>query len=147
MKVLLLKDVPGLGQKNDIKDVNDGYARNFLFARKFAVMATNETIQEVEKGKKHKEQKQQDNQKKYQDIAQQLEKIEVVITTKVGEKGKAFGSVGRHDIKKSLDAQGYMIEEEWIALEEPIKTTGTTRVPLKFPHGVMGSIAVIIRPE
>ena len=147
MKVLFLKDVPNVGQKNDIKDVHDGFARNFLFARKLAVAATEEKIRKVEKEKQGKEQKQQTDRKKYQDIADRLANVEVVIPTKVGEKGKAFGSIGSHDIKKALETQGVHIEEEWIALEEPIKTTGTVKVPLKFPHRVEGSLAVTVKAE
>ena len=147
MKVLLLKDVPNVGRKNDIKDVNNGFARNFLFARKLAVAATDEKIREVEREKKGKEDKQQTDRRKYQDIADQLAQVEVIILTKVGEKGKAFGSIGSHDIKKALISQGYAIEEEWIALEDPIKTTGTIKVPLKFPHGVEGSLAVTVKAE
>ena len=147
MKVLLLKDVPNVGQKNDIKDVNDGFARNFLLARKLAVAATNEKVHQVEREKQGKEQKQQIDRKKYQDIADRLANVEVVIPTKVGEKGKAFGSIGSHDIKKALISQGYAIEEEWIALEESIKTTGTVKVPLKFPYGVEGSLAVAVKAE
>ena len=147
MKVLLLKDVPNVGRKNDIKDVNNGFARNFLFARKLAVAATDEKIREVEREKKGKEDKQQTDRRKYQDIADQLAQVEVIILTKVGEKGKAFGSIGSHDIKKALISQGYAIEEEWIALEDPIKTTGTIKVPLKFPHEVEGSLAVTVKAE
>ena len=147
MKVLLLRDVPNVGHKNDIKDVHDGFARNFLFARKLAIVATDEKIHEVEKEKKGKEDKQQTDRKKYQDIANQLAQVEVVIPTKVGEKGKAFGSIGSHDIKKALTSQGYTIEEEWIVLKDPIKTTGTIKVPLKFPHGVEGLLMVTIKAE
>ena len=147
MKVLLLKDVPNVGQKNDIKDVNDGFARNFLLARNLAVAATDQKIREMEKEKQGKEQKQQNDRKKYQDIADGLAKIEIVIPTKVDEKGKAFGSIGSNDIKKALKAAGHTIEEEWIAIEDPIKTTGTIHVPLKFPHGVGGSLMVTIKPE
>ena len=147
MKVLLLKDVPGTGQKNDIKDVNDGFARNFLLAKNLAVVATNAKIQHVKKEKQGKEQKQQSEQKKYQDLADQLKKIEAVIATKVGEKGRAFGSVGIHEIKKAIEAQGMSIDEAWIDLEEPIKSTGAKRIVLKFPHGVSGVINVTIKPE
>ena len=147
MKVLLLKDVPNVGQKNDIKDVNDGFARNFLLARKLAVTATDEKIREMEKGKQGKEQKQQSDRKKYQDIADRLANTEVVIPTKVGEKGKAFGSIGSYDIAKALKAAGHTVEEQWIALEDPIKKTGAIKVPLQFPHGVGGSLMVIVKPE
>ena len=147
MKVLLLKDVPNVGHKNDIKEVHDGFARNFLLARKLAVIATDEKIRVVAKEKQSKEKKQQDDQKKYQDIAERLRALEIIITTKVGEKGKAFGSIGSHDIKKALEMQGVHIEEEWIVLEEPIKSTGVKQILVKFPHGVEGSLAVTVKAE
>ena len=102
MKVLLLKDVPGTGRKNDIKDVNDGFARNFLLARKLAVLATSNTERALEQEKIGKQQREASDQKKYQDMADRLMRAEVVITTKVGEKGKAFGSIGTHQDRKSV---------------------------------------------
>lgn len=147
MKVLLLKDVPGVGQKNDIKNVNDGFARNFLFPRKLAITATGETMRSVEQEKAGKQQKQENEQKKYLDVAEKIKSTEVVITTKVGEKGKAFGSIGAHQIKKELEKKGIDIKEEWIELEEPLKSTGVKQIPLKFPHGVSGFVTVTIKSE
>lgn len=147
MKVILLKDVPGVGQKNDIKEVTEGYARNFLFAKKLAMVATDLKIRALEHEKTDKQHKEMADQKKYQDIADKLASMEVTIGTKVGEKGKAFGSISTSHIKKALAEQGMSIEEEWIILEEPLKTTGSTQVMLKFPHGVSGSVSVTIKPE
>ncbi len=147
MKVLLLQDVRGVGQKNDIVDVNEGYARNFLISKKLAAAATDSAVRSVQHEKTAKQEKELANKKKYQDIADKLKSMEVIIVTKVGEKGKAFGSIGAAQIKKALDAQGVDIEEEWIALEGPIKTTGVSTVALKFPHGVYGAFGVTIKPE
>jgi len=147
MKVLLLKDVPSVGQKNDVKDVNDGFARNFLFARKLAVAATDEKLRFIEQEKTGKQQRQVNEAGKYQDIADRIKLLEVTIATKVGEKGKAFGSIGAGHIKKALEKQGIIIEEDWIDLEGPIKTTGAKQVTLKFPHGISGSVKVTIKPE
>lgn len=147
MKVLLLKDVPGVGQKNDIKEVTEGYARNFLFAKKLAIPATDLKIRALEYEKTDKQHKEIADKKKYQDIADKLASIEVTIGTKVGEKGKAFGSVGASHIKKALAEQGIGIEEEWIILEEPLKTTGSRHVTFAFPHGISGFVNVIIKPE
>ena len=71
----------------------------------------------------------------------------MIITTKVGEKGRAFGSVGKHEIKKALEEQGIMIEDEWITLEEPIKSTGEKQIPIKFPYGILGLVMVTIKSE
>ena len=147
MKILLLKDVLNVGRKNDIKEVNDGFARNFLLVKKLAVRATDGRIQEVEKNKQGQKQKQEGEQKKYQDVADRLKTIEIIITTKVGEKGRAFGSVGKHEIKKAVEQQGIIIEDDWIVLEEPIKSTGEKHIALTFPHGISGSVKVTIKPE
>ena len=147
MKVLLLKDVPGVGQKNDVKDVNDGFARNFLLARKLAIAATDEKLRSVEQEKTGKQEKQLHEQTKYQNIADKIKSVEVIITTKIGEKGRAFGSIGAHQIKKALEKQGIDIKEEWIGLEEPLKTTGSKQIPLTFPHGVSGFVTVSIKSE
>ena len=147
MKVLLLKDVPDVGRKNEVKEVNDGFARNFLFAKKLAIPATSDKVKAVEMEKKGKEQKQASEQKKFQDIADKLKSVEIVISTKVGEKGKAFGSIGSHQIKKALDVKGINIEEKWISLTQPIKTTGSKTIDITFPRGVIGSLTVTIKPE
>ncbi|MEK7074349.1 MAG: 50S ribosomal protein L9 [Patescibacteria group bacterium] len=147
MKVLLLKDVPGVGQKNDVKDVNDGFARNFLFVKKLAVAATDERLQFLEREEAGKQEKQLNEKIKYQDIADKINSVELIIATKVGEKGKAFGSIGASHIKRALGKQGIDIEEEWVELEEPLKTTGSKQIPLKFPHGVFGFVTVTIKSE
>ncbi|MDP3779040.1 MAG: 50S ribosomal protein L9 [bacterium] len=147
MKVLLLKDVPDVGRKNEVKEVNDGFARNFLLLKKLAVPATSDKVKAVETEKTNKKHKQASDIKKFQDIADKLKSVEVVIVTKVGEKGKAFGSIGSHQIKKALDVKGINIEEGWISLEEPIKTTGSKTIDITFPQGVVGSFTVIIKPE
>ena len=147
MKILLLKDVPGVGQKNDIKDVNDGFARNFLFVKKLAVAATDERLQFLEREEAGKQEKQLNEKIKYQDIADKINSVELIIATKVGEKGKAFGSIGASHIKRALGKQGIYIEEEWVELEEPLKTTGSKQIPLKFPHGVSGFVTVTIKSE
>lgn len=147
MKVLLLKDIPDVGRKNEVKEVNDGFARNFLLLKKLAVPATDDKIKAVEAEKKTAEQKQSSEQKRFQDLADKLKSIEIVIATKIGEKGKAFGSIGSNQIKKALDAKGVSIEEEWILLDEPIKTTGSKKIDIKFSHGIVGSFLVTIKPE
>ena len=147
MKVLLLKDVPGVGQKNDVKDVNDGFARNFLFVKKLAVAATDERLQFLEREEAGKREKQLNEKIKYQDIADKINSVELIIATKVGEKGRAFGSIGASHIKRALGKQGIYIEEEWVELEEPLKTTGSKQIPLKFPHGVSGFVTVTIKSE
>lgn len=147
MNVLFLKDVSGVGRKHEIKNVNDGFARNFLFPKKLAIMATDEKIKIIEHEKTGKQQQEIRNQKKYQDIADTIALLNVVIVTKIGEKGKAFGSIGTDDIQKALKRQGVHVEEDWIMLEEPLKTTGTSSIALKFPHGVLGSVYVTVKPE
>lgn len=147
MKILLLKDVPGVGQKNDIKEVNEGFARNFLFTKKLAVAASDAKIRTLEHEKNALQHKETADKKRYQNIADKLASTEVIITTKVGEKGKSFGSIGATQIKKALGRQGVDIEEEWVTLTEPIKTIRIVAVPLKFPYGISGSVNVTVKAE
>ena len=147
MKVLLLQDVRGVGQRNDIKEVNEGYARNFLIAKKLAVAASDSTVKSVQHDKAEKQQKEFANRKKYQDVADKLKSMEIAIITKVVENGKAFGSIGTAQIKKALDTQGIDIEEGWIDLKGSIKNSGVIAIPFKFPHGVSGSFNINIKPE
>lgn len=147
MKVILLKDVSGIGRKNDIKEVNDGFARNFLFARKLAIPATDDTLRLVEYEKAGKQKKLINDKKKYQDMADKIKSVEIMIKTKIGEKGKAFGSIGAHHIKKELEKQGINIKQDWIVLKKTMKTTETKQVALIFPHNVSGFVTVTIQRD
>lgn len=147
MKVILLQDVGGVGRKYEVKDVSDGYARNFLFPRGLAKPATKQAIKELERMKTKEMQKKEFEIRQYRDIAECLKKEPLVFKIKVGEKGKAFGSVGISDIAKALQKHNVPVKKEWIELEKPIKNTGEKIVKIKFPHEILGEAKIVVESE
>lgn len=145
MKIILLGDVAHVGKKNEIKEVRDGFARNFLFPQKLAVPATAQAEHAIVAKKEHEEKKRSAEREHYRKLAARVESVRVTIKIKIGEKGKAFGSVNAAKIVEQLKAQHRIeLEKEWVHLDEPLKSTGVKEVPVRFPHGVEGNVIVNI---
>lgn len=146
MKVVLLKDVEKLGKEGEIKEVAEGYARNFLIPQNFAKLATNQAILDVETAKAKKIKSDQLELEETQKVAEQLDGRELFI--KVKEKdGLLFGSVNEKTIAKTLADEGLQIQASNIKLEEPIKEVGDYDVNVNLDHGLEASIKVILVPE
>jgi len=133
MKVIFLQDVPRVGKRHDIKDVNDGYAMNFLLPRKLAKIATEKSITELEIQKKEIviEREVQDNL-----LSKNLEEIKnktVTIKAKADEKGHLFSGIKNKEIIKEMKTQHHAdISEESIILEKPIKEIGEFEIPISI---------------
>lgn len=147
MKVILIRDVEDIGKAGEVVNVSDGYARNYLFPRKLAIPATEENLRAIEKQKSMLKSKEEKERKKYEEIANKLEKVEVVIPKKAGQEGKLFGSVTNKDIEEALKAKGIDISRKYIILEEPIKSIGRYMVKVKLPYGIERTIAVTVEAE
>lgn len=147
MKVILLQDIPALGQKSEVKDVREGYARNFLFTRKLAIAASADRLMHLGQLRASESQRQSKEKEEYAALAEKLKTTELTFKMKMGEKGHAFGSVSEADIQKKLSEKKIRVEKGWIALEEHIKNMGKHEVPIKFPQGVIGSVAVVVEAE
>ena len=147
MKVILLKDVEKLGEKGKIKEVADGYARNFLIPNKLAVLATKSELAKLEKEKKIDIEKAEEELKVYQEIASQIDGLEIEIPVKVVEEGKLFGAVTASQIIEKLKENNFEIKKEQIKLEEPIKELGEYEVIVEFPHNLETKIKVIVAEE
>lgn len=147
MKVILLQEVPHLGRKNDIKDVSDGYARNFLLPKKLAAPATDALVQEMAQKMEHKEKKAAIEREHFIQAAKKMGHMTLSFKMKMGEKGKAFGSVTAAKIAEALHTEGMVVEKEWIDIEDPIKTTGEHAVAVRFPHDIGAKIRIIVEPE
>jgi large subunit ribosomal protein L9 len=146
MKVVLLKDVEKLGREGEIKEVAEGYARNFLIPQNFVKPATDQAIAEVELKKEKKTKSDQMELAEAQKIAEQLDGRELFI--KVKEKdGTLFGSVNEKTIAKSFADEGLKIDPKNVKLEEPIKEVGDYDVKLELDHGLEAGIKVILVPE
>ncbi|OHA03572.1 MAG: 50S ribosomal protein L9 [Candidatus Sungbacteria bacterium RIFCSPHIGHO2_02_FULL_52_23] len=147
MKVILLKDIPTLGRARDIKNVSDGYARNFLLPRKLAIPATDTLLAGAGARQAREAQAQSSKEAVWRAYAEKLKTMTLTFKTKMGEKGKAFGSIGAAAIHDALKKQGITVNKDWIMLDEPIKTAGEKKVAIKFPHGIMGEVTILIEPE
>jgi len=147
MKVILLQDVRGTGRKDEIKEVSDGFARNFLIPGKLAVVATAGVLKNYSGKMKARENAKNKELEKYQKTAEELSSAVLNFKMKTGGKGKTFGSVSASEIQKALREKGYNVQKDWLELEENIKTTGEKVVGLNLPQGVKTKIRIKIEGE
>ena len=143
MKVILKQEVKGLGKKEDMVNVSDGYARNFLFPRGLAAEASASNIN-VMKTKKEAEKTKMDRElAQAKELAQKVKDTIVVIKSKSGENGKLFGSITSKDISDKLKSDFKLdIDKKKIVLPDPIKSLGTTEVEVKLYPGVSAKLTV-----
>ncbi len=134
MRVIFLKDVPRVGKRHDIKEVNDGYALNFLFPKKLAEMATTKAMTDLERRKKEiivEREVQEDLLMK--NLEEMRGKI-ITIKGKANEKGNLFSAIHKKEIKEELKREHEIeIGEEFIILEKPIKEIGEFEIPIEIP--------------
>ncbi len=147
MRVILLKDVENLGNKYDVKEVKDGYARNFLIPKGLAKIATEEALKEIEALKEKEEKKAEEELRKVQEIASKIDGQEITIPVKVGDEGQLFESVTRQKIYEELKKLGLNIKKNQIELQKPIKALGDFPIKIKFEHNLEAEITVIVTEE
>ena len=143
MKVILKADIKGVGNKDEVINASDGYARNFLFPKNLAVEANKENMSKLKaKQDSAKYQKEQDKEEAMK-TADKLSKILLKIKVKAGENGKIFGGVSSKEIAQELSKQ-YMIQidKKKIDLKETIKTLGVHNVEIKLFEGVVGKLRI-----
>lgn len=141
MKVILLSDVKGVGRKNELKEVADGYARNFLIARSLAIAAD-------EKGRTVKagiDAKEEGERARLAAIAAKLESATFEFAIKTGAHHEVFGSLSKKTIEEAIRAKG--INEGELVLDHPIKTTGEHKIEMNFGKGVRGMVKIIVKAE
>ena len=148
MKILLTQNVQGLGKAGQVKDVHDGYARNYLIPRGLAVAAT-----DAEMKKREAQQKAQASQEAKQaaanrKLADRIAATPITFRVKVGEQYRLFGSITAADIAEELERKlGEPVDRHRLVLEEPIKHVGTFKVPLHLAHDLQPEITVVVEPE
>jgi large subunit ribosomal protein L9 len=147
MKVILLEDVEKIGKKFEVKEVKDGYARNFLIPKGLAKPATKEALIWLETQKDIEEKKAEKSLKEIQEIASSIDDQEVVIQVKVGDQDQIFESIGAQKISEKLKEAGFDIKKSQIELAEPIKELGEFPVKVKFDHNLEAEIRVIVSKE
>jgi large subunit ribosomal protein L9 len=143
MKVVLSKDVKDVGSAGQVKDVSDGYARNFLFPRKLAVPATPNVLKQVEDRARAEARRQANEERQAQELAERLKTQPLKIFPKVGEQGRLYGSITAADVAEALSqALGQPVDKRKIELAEPIRTLGEYAVPYRLSRTVTASLTV-----
>lgn len=144
MKVILLCDVKGQGKKEDILNVSDGYARNYLFPRKWAVEATPASIREIERKRAAEEQQEAERRLEAQEQAKALHGKVIRVTAKCGETGRLYGSVTNQEIADELKKQyGFEADKRKVDCE-PIRQTGEYDVTVGVYSGVSAKMKVLV---
>ncbi|MBO6039960.1 MAG: 50S ribosomal protein L9 [Oscillospiraceae bacterium] len=145
MKVIFNVDVRGQGKKGDMKEVSDGYARNYLIPRKLAVEATADNLNAIKLKEKAKAAQAAKEKAQAEEYAKKLEAVQVTVRAKAGGSGKLFGAVTSETISKALKEQFDMdIEKNKIVQSEPIKSFGSYTVKAKLGYEVSGNINVLV---
>ena len=148
MKVILLEDVKALGKKGEIVNVSDGYARNMILPKKLGLEATPKNLNDLKLQKANEEKVAQENLEAARAFAKNLEDKEVILTLKVGEGGRTFGSVSTKEISEAAKKQLNLdIEKKKLVLPNPIRNLGVTNVPVKLHPKVTGSLKVWVKEE
>lgn len=144
MRVVLLADVKGLGKKNDVKNVSDGYGINFLFPQKLAKKADASAIGEVVTIQKNEK----ETEARLRELTKRISERNLEFTLKTDKTGAVFGSIGKEDILKALrDADLVTKDRVEIKIPKPIKELGTREVEVHFRKGITAKVKVTIQPQ
>ena len=145
MKVVLLEDVKSLGKKGQTVEVSDGYARNCILPKKLGLEATSKNLNDLKLQKANQEKVAQEQLEEARELGKKIEEGKVELAIKVGEGGRAFGSVSSKEIAAAVKEQmGYDIDKKKIQLKDAIKVLGTHTVPVKLHQKVTADLKVIV---
>ena len=148
MKIILLENIKGFGQIGDIKNVPDGYGRNFLLPRKMAKAATEGSMKEVDSLKAKRVIMVEAEKKNTLEVAEKLKDLVIELVRKASKAGKLFAGIDKSDLVKEIEkASGVKLHEEMIGHEEPIKHIGEHLVDLNLSPEIKTQIKIIIKPE
>ena len=148
MKVILLKDVKGTGKKDQILEVSDGYARNFLLPRKLAQEATNEALNAIDTAKRAAKHREDVKREEAEQKARALKGKVIIVRVRAGDGGKLYGSVTNEQIASALlEQHGVEVDKRKIEPEEPIKTTGQVLTTVRLSAGISTRMIVNIVAE
>jgi len=146
MKILLIKDVKGLGKAGEIKNAKDGYARNFLIPKGFAKAATDEVVKQWEEEQKQKAIELQAELEEMNKIKEKIENSKIVIKHKLGANGQLIGSVTNKEIAEKLNELGFNIDKKQIE-HTSIKALGDYNIDIKLGHGIHAKLDLIVEGE
>ena len=147
MKVIFIKDVKGKGNAGDIKEVSDGYAKNYLIKNNLAVPVTNTSMNRLNEEKKAKAKKEEEEIKKNEKIKKELENKTLIFKVKTSDQNKIFGSISSKQISSELSKLGYEIDKKNIALESPLSNFGAHIVKVNLHKKVVLNLKIELIKE
>ena len=147
MDIILREKIEKLGTKGDIVHVSDGYARNFLLPKKLAMVATPANIRQIEQEKAAAVRREAVEKQEAEALAQQLSRVSLNLSRKVGEHDVLYGSVTSMDIAEALEAKGFTIDKRKIELTEAIKSLGKFDIPVKLHREVTALVSLVVSKE
>lgn len=147
MKVIFLKDVRGQGKKDEIKEVKDGYAENYLIKNGYAIKYTNRSGEILNNQISTRKKEEEELIKECEKIKKELEKIEVVFKVKTGKEDKVFGTISSKQISEELNKKGYSIDKKKIIINNQINTLGTTIVDVVLHSKVICKLKIKLIKE
>jgi len=147
MKIILLDDLPALGRRGEVREVADGYARNYLLPRKLAVVATAPNLKNLAQIRKHQESLSKKAKEDAERTAQTIGSLTLTFSRQASEEERLFGSVNVADLVDALATHGVRVEKRRVGLSEPIKALGEHSVPIDLHHGVTAQLKVVVVRE
>jgi large subunit ribosomal protein L9 len=147
VKVILTADVSSLGKSGEMKNVADGYARNFLIPHKFAVPAAGGAFRAWQHDIASREEKRRREREEAEIYAQRISSTTLTMSVKVGEGGKLYGSITAKDIADALARRGINIDRHKVELDDPLKALGTYKVAVKVYQGMAPEVTVVVEPK
>lgn len=148
MKVVFIEDVPDVAETGEIKEVADGYGRNYLIPKRLAVLADARATQIVEKQKKKKARIAAETEAEMRELANKIEGLDIVIKAKAGAKDRLYGSITNADIAEELNkSAGLVIDKRIIELEKPIQEIGNYEVPIRLTKDIIPRIKLSVIGE
>ncbi len=147
MQIILQEDVEKLGNRGQVVEVAEGYARNFLLPRKLALEASAGNMKRLEKMRAVFAKKEATEKADAQKLGELLANVSLEFTRRAGENDQLFGSVTSADVAEGLAAQGYTVDKRKVVLPEPIKTVGEFEVPLKLHRELSANVKVVVKKE
>lgn len=147
MKVILRRDVKGLGREGELREVKTGYARNFLLPTGAVVVADAGALKNWERHRSEREDRERGLRAEAEATAERLRELRLEVGVKAGEKNRLFGSVTNREISELLGKEGLDIDRHQISLREPIKTVGEHRVTVHLMAGVDAQVVLNVTPQ
>ena len=147
MKIILLKDVENLGRRGEIKEVKDGFARNYLIPKGFAMEATRSNLRAFEAIEAQQKNKREKEKNRALKLKEKIEKFKLKLKAKAGEGGKLFGAVSSIDILNGLKEHGIQVEKGMIHMEDAIRSVGTYEIEIRLHPEVKAILKVEVSPE